>query len=165
MDDLRAECGDAEFGYRLQALFAHVLLRLGARVLEINAQGHPDVRVRLSDREMLVQVKTCSHTSAATIFEMTEEDVTGITEAGRRAGVLAFLDCAEPVSWSIVPADRAAAMVGRLVHVATLRADSDHALSEDCTEEFLAMIQTIGHRLRNLTYTLLRDRALAGELL
>ena len=41
---LRDEVGDSEFGYRLQALFAHVLGRLGASILEVNAQGHPDIR-------------------------------------------------------------------------------------------------------------------------
>ena len=70
---------DSEFGYRLQALFAHILLRLSARVVEINAKGHPDIRAVLGDRELLIQLKTCSHSSAATIFEITREDVSGIT--------------------------------------------------------------------------------------
>ena len=163
VDGLRAKCGDSEFGYRLQALFAHILLRLSARIVEINAQGHPDIRAVLGDRELLIQVKTCSHSSAATIFEITREDVSGITEGGRRTGMLAFLDCAEPVSWIIVPADRVLAMVGRPVHVATLRADSDRVLSADCTEEFLLILDRVGGHLPNFTYSLLRRRALNGE--
>jgi hypothetical protein len=48
LEGLRAEFGDAEFGYRMQGMFAHVLARLGGEILEINAQGHPDIKARLA---------------------------------------------------------------------------------------------------------------------
>jgi hypothetical protein len=58
LETLRDQCGDAEFGYRMQGLFAHVLMRQGCKILEVNAKGHPDIRARAEDREVLVQVKT-----------------------------------------------------------------------------------------------------------
>lgn len=165
LDQLRFQCGDSEFGYRLQALFAHVLLRLGGSVSEINAQGHPDVKARLGDRELWVQVKTSIHSSASTEFQLSTEDLAGITAEGRREGCLAFLDCAEPVEWIMVGYERAERLVGRSVQVATLRAESDAALSEDCTLEFREMVLAVGNRLLNLTYRNLCHRALKGESL
>lgn len=165
LDSLRKQHGHGEFGYRMQAIFAHVILRLGGKILEVNAQGHPDVRAVLGDRELVVQVKTSSHSWAGSMFEMNSSDFSGIGCAGRREGLLAFLDCAEPVRWIMVRSDRARAFVGRLVHVSTLQAESDEALSEDCTEEFLEIIVELGDRLLNLTYPLLRVRALRQESL
>jgi len=163
LDELRSEVGDSEFGYRIQALFAHVLLRLGGVVSTVNAQGHPDIGARLGDRELLIQVKAVSHASASQIVNVADEDLRGIAPTGRREGVLAFLDCAEPVEWIVIPFARANALSGRSVHVATVRAERDVALSEDCTGEFLDMVLTIGKRLRTMTYRVLRRRALRGE--
>lgn len=163
LDDLRTACGDSEFGYRMQALFAHVILRLNGQVSEINAQGHPDIRARLGRRELLIQVKTFWHRSPTSMFELSSEDIAGIRAVGEREGVLAVLDCAVPVRWNVVPADRAASFIGSSVHAATLRADSNQALSADCTEEFISMVMNAGERFRNFTYGVLRRRALRGE--
>ncbi len=156
------EVGDGEFGYRIQALFAHVLLRLGGVVSTVNAQGHPDIGARLGDREFLVQVKTVSHVSASQLMNVADEDLKGIAPAGRREGLLAILDCADPVEWIVVPFARASALSGRSVRVATVRAERDVALSEDCTGEFLDLVLTSGRRLRTMSYRVLRRRALAG---
>jgi hypothetical protein len=163
LDDLRAACGDSEFGYRMQALFAHVILRLNGRVIEINAQGHPDIRAWLGRRELLIQVKTFWHRYPTSVFELSTEDVGGIQATGEREGILAVLDCAVPVRWNVVPADRAASLTGFAIPAATLRADSNRSLSEDCTAEFLGIVLNTGDKLRNLTYRLLRRRALRGE--
>jgi hypothetical protein len=92
LEELRNHCGDSEFGYRMQALFAHVLIRNGYRIREINTQGHPDVRASLGDREIFVQMKTILHSSAGTLFGLKESDLAGITKRGRRDGFLAVLD-------------------------------------------------------------------------
>lgn len=144
----------------MQALFAHLMLRRGAQILEVNTQGHPDVRARIGDSEYLVQVKTSIHSSAATLFEMTDQDLKGIEPAGTRRGFLAFLDSAQPVSWIIVPFDRAQLLLGRPVPVATLRADSSENLSLEYTQEFFDVLEKVGDRLHRLTYPILRARAL-----
>ena len=162
LDELRAEVGHSKFGYRLQAVFAHVLLRIGGEILEVKAQGHPDVRARLGDRELLVQVKTSAHRFATTQFELSPEDFAGISEGGRREGFVGFLDCAEPVQWILVSAGRAAGWLGRPVYVSTLRAECDEALSEDCTVEFLDLLSAAAGRIRNTTYAVLCRRALNG---
>lgn len=84
LEQLRGQCGDAEFGYRIQGVFAHVLIRQGYKILEVNAQGHPDIRARGHDREVLVQVKTVAHRSARSVVELSKEDAAGIAALGRR---------------------------------------------------------------------------------
>lgn len=160
---LRKECGDSDFGYRMQGFFAHVLIALGSSILEVNAQGHPDVKARLNDRVMLVQVKASKHGSSATMFELAEADLRGISTMSGGEGMLALLDCAAPARWIIVPLRRARGLVGRAVHIATLQAEADSILSDECTEVFAEMILRCESRLANLTYRILRRRALSGR--
>lgn len=145
----------------MQAVFAHVLMRLGARILEINAQGHPDIRAAMRDNELLVQVKTTAHRSSATLFQFGSEDISGITAKGRRQGLLAVLDCAQPAQWIVVENERASALVGQQVHLATLQAISNPEVSADCTTEFMEIVTVHEMRILNLTYGIMRVRALS----
>lgn len=162
LDRLRQQCGDSDFGYRMQALFGHVLVRLGFVVTEINAQGHPDVLAVHGDRTLRVQVKTVKHGSAATLFELAEADCDGISGSSSE-GVLALLDCAEPVRWVIVAYERARSLVGRPLHLATLRGNEHQQLSEECSDEFVALVVRSRSQLPLVPYQVLRDRALQGD--
>lgn len=163
LDELRSEYGDSNFGYRVQGLMAHVLLRCGCEILAVNAQGHPDILARLGDTRLLVQVKSTAHRGANANFELGAEDLQGITPRSHEAGYLAVLDCAEPVSWILVRHDRLRPFLGRPVHLATLRAESDVPLSADCTEAFLEIMSSSGARLRNVGFAILASRALRGR--
>lgn len=162
LDRLREQCGDSGFGYRMQALFAHVLIRLGFVVTEINTKGHPDVLAVNGDRTLRVQVKTVKHGSSANLFELAEADCHGIG-GSTSEGVLALLDCAEPVRWVIVAHERARQMVGRRLHLAALRGDEHRQLSEECSDEFKALVLRSWRQLPLLPYGILRDRALKGD--
>jgi hypothetical protein len=146
----------------MQGLFAHVLLKLGAKVLEVNAQGHPDIKARLGDTILAVQVKSCNHSYAISAFQLSSSDLAGITTSPISKGYLAFLDCAAPVSWHLLEASVAAQFLNRCVPVATLRAARDEQMSQDCTELFVEIILDVKDRLSLLTYPLLAKRALNG---
>lgn len=165
LDCLRYHCGDSEFGYRVQALFAHVLLRLGAKILEINAQGHPDIKAQLADRLLLIQVKSVLHGSRSSMFQLTEGDLRGIEPGQRSEGYLALLDCAEPIEWILEPYNQLRRYLSRSAHITSLRAEQEEVFSRECTEEFVEMVLGLEKRLPNLTYRLLVDRALAGRVL
>src|SRR6266568_7498311 len=154
--DLRIRCGDAGFGYRMQALFAHILMRQGWSILEISAQGHPDIRASMLDQEILVQVKSVAHRTANSMIELSSDDVAGISAIGRRAGWFAVLDCAAPARWIMIRSNRAAWLLGKPIYVTTLRANSDVAISADCNEHFYEIVSTNCARLTNLSYTVLR---------
>jgi hypothetical protein len=161
LEQLRARCGDAEFGYRMQALFAHVLMRQGCTILEIKAQGHPDIRARMGDRELLIQVKSTSHRTGNSGIELSSDDLAGVTAMGRRAGWFAMLDCAVPVKWIMLTSDRAGWLLGRPFHLATLQANSDVVMSTECNEHFNQIVAANRAHLQNLSYAVLRNRALA----
>lgn len=163
LSELRRHCGDSEFGYRMQALFAHLMIRQGARVLEINAQGHPDIRARFGDLEMLVQVKTVAHRSSTSLLQLLKSDLSGTTALGRRTGFFAILDCAEPAQWLVIPNEYAKAFAGRAAHIATLRALRDVARSEDYNADFDQIIIANRRRLQYLSYRLLCTRALSNH--
>lgn len=163
LDSLRVECGDSEFGYRMQAFFAHILIELGARVLKINAVGHPDIEALMGPELMLVQVKSAKHGGPWSPFSLSEGDLLGITPKDGATGYLAFLDCAEPVSWHIVRSEVAEQLVGRLLAIEGIVAMRDEQLSTDCSEIFAKMVLSARDRLGMLTFQLLARRALAGE--
>jgi hypothetical protein len=147
VEELRHQCSDSEFGYRMQALFAHVLMRQGWRILEIKAKGHPDIRAATGDREVFVQVKSVSHHSANSTIELSGSDAAGIRAMGRHAGWFAVLDCAVPIRWIVIERGRAARLLGTPHHLATLQANRDIVLSKYCNEAFLEIISE--HRDRN----------------
>lgn len=160
---LRQRCGDAEFGYRMQALFAHTIMRHGWRILAINAKGHPDINAQAADEEVLIQVKSNAHRSASSVLELSDDDVEGIRGIGRRSGWFALLDCAVPVQWIMISSQRAVSLLGRPLHLATLRANCDLDLSTTCSRHFHEIISKNILRLPALTYHLLSHRALSGD--
>jgi hypothetical protein len=165
LDSLRSKTSDSEFGYRVQALFAHVLGRLGYAIIEVNAHGHPDVKGRAGDIVLAAQVKSITHSSASTMFTLGEPDLVGIRQTAGYQGVLAALDCAAPVGWSVVRSERLDLHLNRPVHIATLRAEQDEQLSQDCTREFLDMVLMPNSKALELPFELLARRAMRGEFL
>ena len=162
LDGLREKCGDAEFGYRMQGLLAHVLARLGAVIIEVNAQGHPDIKARMADQIFLIQVKSAQHASTASTFQLSSTDLAGIMPGSQSKGYLAFLDCADPVSWILIEAPVAKQFLSRCMPIAALRAAQARNLSDDCTAEFLEMVLSVRKRLSMLTFPLLVRYVLAG---
>ena len=163
LNRLRARWGNSDFGYRMQAVFAHVLLRLGGEILEVNAQGHPDVKARMAGQLTHFQVKTASHSHPGFQFCLSAKDLAGISPDDRGRGFLAVLDCAAPVAWLLVPEGRARLMVERPNLIATLRAERLNPFSVECSEAFLDLVTAEQERLPRLSFGLLAQRALRGE--
>jgi hypothetical protein len=159
---LRSKFGDGEFGYRIQALFAYVIAGLGARIEEINAQGHPDIRAAWEGKTALIQVKSLLHRHPEHRYTLSSKDLRGIIpQSSGQIGYLALLDCGSPAEWIVVEEARLRPHLGSPIHTVTLRADSDKALSRLCTEEFNRVIMSFEGRLPDMTYALLCNRALS----
>jgi hypothetical protein len=158
VDDLRARVGDIEFGYRIQGLLAHVLMRLGATVIEINAQGHPDLVVDLDGRFAL-EVEAAP--AVVRTHTLKSEDIEAI-RGSVKSGYLAVLDCALPVAWIMLTHERLKRQGPGPLSLVTLRAMSENEFSRLCTEEFISLMTDVQDRLPNLTFHLLRGRALRG---
>lgn len=163
LEALREKFGDSEFGYRVQALLGSTLASLGAQILEINAQGHPDIKAVWQGQTLLIQVKSLHHQFPEHRYTLSSEDLRGITpQAKGDVGYLALLDCASPAEWIFIQEDSVRGHLGRPIHTVTLRADSDRSLSLLCSQEFLRVIVAYKDRLPDMTYALLRKRALGA---
>jgi hypothetical protein len=164
LGDLRQRVGNGEFGYRAQGLFAHVIIRIGGSVNEIRHQGHPDIIATIDGVTTLVEVEIASAVSRSHVLKA--DDIESLTTSDLRcAGWLAILDCAAPISWLIVDSNILRLRKPSSLHLATIRALSDRALSTRCTQEFIRMIDDRRLSLYNLTFNLLCSRALSGTAL
>jgi len=166
LDTLRADFGDSEFGYRVQALFAHVLLRLGAGIREINQQGHPDIRAEFNGQLHLIQVKSISHSNVPCSVVVEQADLAGIKPTSdQEAGCYAILDCANPPSWVIVDYSDMERHSMRPVNIETVRACANQELSRECSDEFIDIVLANRAHLHLLKYRTLCSRALRGDAL
>lgn len=159
VDELRAGVGDIEFGYRIQGFLAHVLMRLGAHVVELNAQGHPDLVVNLDGR---IPIEVEAAPALVRIHTVKCEDIDAI-QGTEKSGYLAVLDCALPLSWIMLGHEQLKRHGPGSVSLVTLRAMSENEFSSLCTEEFIRLITENRDRLLNLTFHLMRERALRGQ--
>ena len=158
--DLRREVYVSRYGLVVQALFAHVLKKLGGIVLEINSPGPPDIRMNLGGLRYNIEVETASRMTLPRQLEQGDLDVLLVDGEDER-GYYCVLDSGPPVSWLCVDV----ASLGQRVHgqlrISLLRSYSDRGLSSDCTLEFSELVVSQGRLLSRLTYRQLRRQALA----
>jgi hypothetical protein len=163
LEDLRRSVGNGEFGYRVQGLFAHVILHIGGSVQEIRAQGHPDIIAIIDGVTTFVEVEIASSRSRQHGLKV--DDIEALTPSDPKlAGWLAILDCAFPVTWLIVDSKILMHRKPGSLNLATIRALSNQTISAKCTYEFTRIISENDSRLYNLTFSLLCSRALRGTL-
>jgi hypothetical protein len=164
LDTLRQDVGDSEFGYRCQALLAHVLLRIGGKVLDIRPQGHPDITASIGVRRLLLQVKAVHGKTVRQNFSISPEDLNGIKPANKDIfGYFAILECVPPISWILVDYSRLYRQGSKPLSMVALRATENRKLSQELTEEFVRLVVDNQNRLRDLGFHILCVRALRGE--
>ena len=156
---LRADIGDIEFGFRAQGLFAHVLQQVGALVIEVKNQGHPDIIVRLGGQLTRVEVEVASVRERFHVIKMEDAKAIAPTDCNEQ-GYLAVLDIAEPVRWAPIEYSRIRSRLGRQP-LATLHALADPDLARACSEAFAEIVIHEAERLPALTYHLLCKRVLS----
>lgn len=149
----------SELGYRVQALLAETLARMGAGIDSVARAGHPDVLARIGGRVLRVQVKATGQRS----FTVGVEDLDGIRPRSTdEAGYLAILDLGPPVAWTCVAHGRALVLVGRTVPLAMLKTMDDVELSSQCTRTFVDLVLEHQASIEAFTFSLVRRRALAN---
>lgn len=150
----------------MQALFAHALLQLGGTITEVNQIGHPDIKWVANNRALLFQVKSMSHNYVGGNLMISHTDVAGICPSRTdEDGYFAVLDCAAPVSWVVINYDAVRRHEGGSVSIETVRASADPELSNRTTEIFGELVMRHRDNLHLLTFRVLRNRALRGDLL
>lgn len=155
---LRTDVGDIEFGFRAQGLFAHVLKQIGADVLEVRHQGHPDIIAQFSGRLTRVEVEIASMDKRYHVIKADDAEAIAPTERHER-GYLAVLDIVEPIRWAPIAYSRIRRRLGRQP-LATLHALADGELASACNDAFAEIIMANAERLPALTFRLLCQRVL-----
>jgi hypothetical protein len=152
----------SEFGFRIQGLAAHVLLRLGAQVLEVNSQGHPDIVAETERGSIRVEVEADIHGSRPRL--LTIEDLDGIApQKTIDKGYFALALCGPYPQWLLVEHSRLLRRHGTPASPAILKALSDAEASEQWTSEFIKLLLTHCQHLPVYSFDLLARRALEGR--
>jgi hypothetical protein len=163
---LRQSVGDGEFGYRIQGYLAHVIMRIGGKIIDIKPQGHPDIIASLGGKTLLLQVKSVHSKSRRREFLVGTDDLKGIRPHDpTTTGYLAILDCTMPPSWIMVNYEKIKRQALSPISLVTLRVMADTKLSHECTEEFVKLIANHQSNLHSLYFHVLCSRALRGEVL
>jgi hypothetical protein len=166
IDALRQSVGDSEFGYRIQGYLAHVIMRIGGKIIDIRAQGHPDIIASLGGKTLFLQVKSIHSKSRRREFLIDSNDLEGIHPRDLTTiGYLAILDCTIPPSWIMIDYEKMKRHASAPISMITLRALADARLSQECTEEFVKLIINHQSNLDRLYFHILCSRALRGEIL
>ena len=159
--DLRNDVGNRGFGIVVQALFAHVLLRLGGRVLEVNHPGHPDILATLAGQVYSIEVEAATRKTLPRQLEQGDLDVLQVIRDGER-GYFCVLDCGPPLTWLCVDVASLGQRADGELRLSLLRGYSNRELSLDCTSEFSLLVIREARSLHQLTYDRLRQEALSG---
>ena len=160
--EFRDDVGSPKFGLVVQALFAHVLLRLGGEILDIRTPGHPDIRAILAGQLHNIEVETAKR---KTVPRQLERGDLGVLQVSKDEGYGYFcvLDCGPPIAWLCVDVASLGRRASEELHLSLLRGYCNREFSVDCTYLFSDLVTREARNLRYMTYDQLRQEALSGR--
>ena len=156
------DIGFQRFGLVIQALFAHVLLRLGGEVLDVRNPGHPDISAILAGQLHNIEVETVKRKTVPRRLESGDLQVLQVNRDGV-CGYYCVLDCGPPISWLCVDVASLGHRADEQLHLSLLRGYCDKDFSIDCTSQFSHLVTSEAGNLRRFTYAQLRREALHGR--
>ena len=160
IERIRSSVSPGEFGYKIQALAAHVLLRLGYRIEAVNRAGHPDIVAVRDGRELRFEVE--AEASGPRPRQLTDADFASLLETPNIVGYYALtISCPKPY-WVLVPASK---LVRRTLPGANmlLEALSDKEYSAEWTREYVGLLQSACRQIRLASFSDLCKMALEGH--
>ena len=149
----------AEFGYKIQALAAHVLLRRGYRITAVNSSGHPDIISVLNGKEFRFEVE--AQAGGPRHRKLTAADFESLVGRPNLNGYYALAVSFPTPYWVLVPASK---LVDRKLPSvnALLEALSDKEYSDEWTREYQWLLQNACRQIRLRSFHQLSQMALAG---
>ena len=161
LDRLLLESDDQAFGFKMQAVAAHILLGLGHTVLDVKRVGHPDIVTLKDGVEHRFEVEAEVRGHRKRVLE--EADFVGLT-ATDAVGYFALAVSFPRPYWVVVPVreliDRRASSGN-----ATLEALRDPYLSEAWTDNHLDLLARSCRVVRERSFEQLARRAKEGRAL
>ena len=159
VENMRLSASPAEFGYKVQALAAHVLLRLNYRVEKINQIGHPDIVAARGMEELRFEIE--AEVSGPRPRQLTDEDFASLIDLSGAVGYFALAVSFPTPRWIVVPAERLKDR--KPSSNVLLEALCDRNFSDAWTFEYLNLLNDECRRIRRASFATLCERALAGR--
>ena len=162
IERIRSGISPAEFGYKIQALAAHVLLRLNHRVDEVNPSGHPDIVATKDGREFRFEVE--AEVTGPRPRKLTDADFASLTETPNVVGYYALAISFPKPYWVLVPASK---LIRRNFPSSNmlLEALRDKEFSEEWTYEYVRLLHSACRQIRLASFSDLSQMAMAGHKL
>ncbi len=162
VERIRSSVSPGEFGYKIQALAAHVLLRLGYRIEAVNRSGHPDIVAVKERREFRFEVE--AEAFGPRPRQLTAADFASLTEAPNIVGYYALaISCPKPC-WILVPASKLVCRTRPSANM-LLEALSDKEYSAEWTREYVGLLQNACRQIRLASFSNLCKMARRGQRL
>lgn len=160
LERMRSNMSAAEFGYKMQAVAGHVLLKLGYRIQAINQLGHPDIVAVRGGAEYRFEVE--AEFGKPRPRKLTDADLDSLTGLPNVIGYFALAISFPRPYWVLVPAEK---LVGRDLPCPNilLEALSDEALSAEWTHQHLHLLQSACRQIRWASFSLLSEMAREGQ--
>ena len=162
IERIRSSVSAVEFGYKIQALAAHVLLRLDYQIDAINRSGYPDIVAARNGREFRFEVE--AEAFGPRPRQLTAADLASLTEAPNIVGYYALAISFPKPYWVLV----AASVLARKTRPAPnilLEALSDKECSAEWTRAYVGLLQDRYRQIKLATFSDLRQMALEGRRL
>ena len=156
---LRSESSLAEFGYKVQALAAHVLLRLDHQIVEVRSKGHPDIISVKNGQEFRFEVE--AEVVGSKRRMLTSSDFEGLTVGKGVVGYFSLAVSFPMPYWVVVPASRLVRRDSPSGN-ALLEALSDKVLSSQWTREYLSLVDRSCREILDRSFDQLARRAKSG---
>lgn len=161
LDALLLELSPQEFGNRIQAVAAHILLRLGYHIAAVKWRGHPDITAWRDGLEYRFEVE--AQVTGPRPRQLEKEDFDGLLSVPHAQGyyALAISPHTRP-PWLLVPAS---SLVNRQLpsRNALLEALSDRDYSAAWTDEYHRLLQASGRLIRQTPSSELGQMAVDGK--
>ena len=161
IERLRLGTSSQQFGFKIQALAAHVLLRLGFRINAVNSSGHPDIVAIKDGSEFRFEVEAEVEDPRRRM--LTEKDMASLLGRSDVSGYYALAISFPDPRWVLVAANK---LVGRRpVPNMLLEALSDSDFSSMWTLEYINILSSSCSEIGRMSFHRLSERALRGRSL
>ena len=162
IERIRSGTSSSEFGLKIQAVAAHVLLRLNYRITTVNQPGHPDIAAIRDGTEYRFEVE--AEFTKPTPRKLTEADFASLTGVPGVVGYYARAILLPSPRWILVPAVK---LVDRRLPASDvlLEALSDRGHSNEWTVEYQRLLQSACRQIRLASFKRLSEMAIEGRSL
>lgn len=161
VDDIRSRITPVDFGYRVQALAGHVLLRLGYRIETVNQRGHPDILAVRDGLRYCFEIE--AEVGRPRPRKLTDSDLEVLMDVPDGLGYYALSISFPYPRWIVV---RASSLVDR-IHAAPnvlLEALSDKAYSQLWTAEYVNLLNASCCKIKTASFASLTASIFSGGL-